>query len=190
MTDTSVPRGGLPGGSGASPARRHRRSRCGRPLAALAVAIGSLGALAAPASAGVAQVRGDAFYDEDGSVCGTTPPAGYGEFTSLPPLAMSGDLDGCLWTLAGPSRTTPSGVFLETGQEVFVGTLADGDIGTFATTYRFESKWDSAGQEIHGRCQHPIVDGSGTGGLEGVTGRLFFKDAPPNYPYRGHLTFD
>jgi hypothetical protein len=51
------------------------------------------------------------------------------------------------------------------GEEIFVGTL-DGEDGTFTTTYKFESKWDpdvSTGSEVHGRCQHKIVEGSGTG---------------------------
>ena len=45
--------------------------------------------------------------------------------------------------------------------------------------------------EIFGRCQHPIVAGSGTGVFEGVTGRLDFKDdiAAGNFPYRGHFKF-
>jgi hypothetical protein len=39
--------------------------------------------------------------------------------------------------------------------------------------------------------QHPIVEGSGTGILEGVTGRLYFKDdvEAGTFPYRGHLQF-
>ena len=45
--------------------------------------------------------------------------------------------------------------------------------------------------EILGRCQHPIVAGTGTGVFEGVTGRLDFKDVVeiPNYSYRGHFKF-
>ena len=64
--------------------------------------------------------------------------------------------------------------------------------GTFATTYKFESKWDpdvSTGSEVHGRCQHPIVAGSGTGGFEGATGRVDFKDevtTGQNF-YWGHI---
>ena len=60
--------------------------------------------------------------------------------------------------------------------------------------YRFESKWDpdvSSGVEVRGRCQHPIVEGSGTGGFEGVSGRLDFKDIigdPVTYVYRGHIS--
>jgi hypothetical protein len=141
-------------------------------------------AVAAPASAAMDQVRGDASYD----TCGA-PPDGYEDFTSIDPLVMRGDLEGCLWTKAGPSRSTPSGVFLEQGWEVFVGTYRGGEPGTFETTYRFESKWDVTGEEIFGRCQHPILAGSGTGGFEGVGGRIFFKDEPPTYYYRGHLTF-
>jgi hypothetical protein len=47
------------------------------------------------------------------------------------------------------------------------------------------------GAEIFGRCQHPIVNGSGEGVFSGVTGRLDMKDdiEAGNYPYRGHLKF-
>ena len=48
-------------------------------------------------------------------------------------------------------------------------------------------------QEVFGRCQHPIVDGSGTGVFDGVSGRLDFKDviseSGVNSPMMGHLRF-
>jgi hypothetical protein len=42
---------------------------------------------------------------------------------------------------------------------------------------------------IFERCQHPIVEGSGAGIYEGVSGRLDFKNdvEAGNYPYKGHL---
>ena len=63
--------------------------------------------------------------------------------------------------------------------------------------FRFEGKFEGCdngafvGAEIFGRCQHPIVDGSGEGVFEGVSGRLDFKDDVElvNFPYRGHLQF-
>ena len=104
---------------------------------------------------------------------------------------MSGSLDGCLYTKVITPKETPSGVYLESGEEVFVGSLDGGPVGTFATTYKFESKFDpSTGAEVKGRCHHPIAEGSGTGGLEGATGRLDFKDiigTPVTYVYRGHI---
>jgi hypothetical protein len=79
--------------------------------------------------------------------------------------------------------------YRETGTELFVAS--DGT-GTFETTYRFEAKCedvDTLSGEIFGRCQHPIVEGSGTGIYEGVSGHLFFKDdvEAGNFPCRGHL---
>ena len=61
-----------------------------------------------------------------------------------PGLRMSGSLEGCMYTNIDTQHDNgaPSGVYLETGREVFVGTLDGGPVGTFATTYRFESKWD------------------------------------------------
>jgi hypothetical protein len=66
-------------------------------------------------------------------------------------------------------------------------------VGTFATTYKFTSKWDpdaSTGSEVHGRCEHPIVADSGTGGFAGATGRVDFKDdvTTGEFLYRGHIS--
>ena len=66
--------------------------------------------------------------------------------------------------------------------------------GTFRTTYRFEAKYEDVANlagEIFGRCQHPIVEGSGTGIFEGVSGRLDFKDEVESgtFLYRGHLRY-
>jgi hypothetical protein len=45
--------------------------------------------------------------------------------------------------------------------------------------------------EIFGRCKHPIVEGSGTGIYEGVSGQLFFKDnvETGTFSSRGHLRY-
>ena len=104
-------------------------------------------------------------------------------------MVMTGDLEGCWYTNIETARTTPSGMYLETGAEIFVGSLNGGPVGTFTTTYRFEAKFAPDGSEIHGRCQHPIVDGSGTGGFEGASGRLNFKDIVETgeYRYKGHI---
>ena len=137
------------------------------------------------------QISGRAVYDVSGSIC-PAPPSGYADFVSYPGLVLSGSLQGCWYTKVDSSKTTPSGVYLETGREVFVGSLNGGPIGVFATTYKFESKF-SGSTEIFGRCQHPLVAGSGTGGFAGATGRLDYKDIvadPSNiyYLYRGHIS--
>ena len=107
---------------------------------------------------------------------------------------MTGSLEGCCYTKVATARDngTPSGVYQERGEEVFVGSLDGGPEGMFATTYKFTSKWDpdvSTGSEVHGRCQHPIVEGSGTGGFDGATGRADFKDevTTGEFFYRGHI---
>jgi hypothetical protein len=106
-------------------------------------------------------------------------------------LVLEGDLEGCLYTFVQTAVCTPGGAYIETGEEMFV---ANGDGSTFSTTYRFEAKFndcnDFSGQ-INGRCQHPIVDGSGTGSFEGVKGRLDFRDDLVNdvAVYRGQLKF-
>ena len=112
-------------------------------------------------------------------------------------INMTGDLTGCHYVFIEDYECSPSGTYRETGWEYFVGTYK-GEAGTFRTTYRFESKYEGCaadgaplGAEILGRCQHPIVKGSGDGVFEGVTGRLDFKDdiEAGNFPYRGHLKF-
>ena|SRR5215210_243789 len=106
-------------------------------------------------------------------------------------ILMTGDLQGCLYTSIETAQNSPSGTYRETGTELFVGSLR-GVAGTFETTYRFTAKYEDVNNpatEIFGRCQHPIVEGSGIGIFEGVTGRLDLKDdiEAGNFPYGGHL---
>ncbi|HWI01693.1 MAG TPA: hypothetical protein VNT27_15305, partial [Propionibacteriaceae bacterium] len=124
--------------------------------------VGLMVALAAPGGAATNQLSGVAVFDTVG-VC-PDPPTGYEDFTSLPPLVMTGSLEGCWYTkiLTTKDNGAPSGIYQERGEEVFVGSLDGGPEGTFATTYKFTSKWDpdaSTGSEVHGRCEHPIVAG-------------------------------
>ena len=156
-------------------------------LTSITLALGMLGALSVPAHAASNQISGRAFIDTAGAC--PAPPAGYDDF---PPIVMTGSLTGCWYTKILSSKQTSSGVYLETGQEIFVGSLNGGAEGTFGTTYRFESKWDpdaATGTEIRGRCQHPIV--TGTDDFAGATGRVDFKDiigVPVTYVYRGHIS--
>ncbi|GGK36684.1 hypothetical protein GCM10008955_33120 [Deinococcus malanensis] len=136
------------------------------------------------------QISGRGVFDESGSIC-PGPPSIYADFVDYLPIVLSGSLQGCWYTKVDTSKETPSGVYLETGREVFVGSLNGGPSGVFAMTYKFEGKFDPAtGTQVHGRCQHPLVAGSGTGGFAGATGRLNFKDivADGSYIYRGHIS--
>ena len=160
--------------------------------ALLGVAMGFLVAmgLVAPANAaGTTQISGSGYYHV--TECGA-PPTGFADFT---PLVLHGSLEGCLYTdvLSFKFHEAPSGIYIERGRELIVASLNGGLPGTFMTTYQFESKWapDAAtGVEVKGRCQHPIVEGSGTGGLAGAEGRLDFKDEVSTglFFYRGHIT--
>jgi hypothetical protein len=143
---------------------------------------------------GICPVVGRGYYDSSGATCPAAPPDGYKDYTSYPPIALTGSLEGCLYIKvdAFTDHGAPSGVYLEQGREVFVGSLNGGARGLFTTTYKFESKWDpdiATGQQVKGRCQHPIVAGSGTGGFAGATGRLDFKDvvSDGSILYRGHI---
>ena len=159
-----------------------------RRLALLGMLMGALlgtGLMAPASAAGTMQLGGDAVFDT--TVC-DSPPEG---FMSYPGLRLTGSLEGCLYTGVVDSQFTPSGGYIETGHEMFVGSLNDGATGTFTTNYRFQGKYEADFTvEIHGRCQHPITAGSGTDAFAGVTGRLNFKDDVDNatFYYRGHLT--
>ena len=116
------------------------------------------------------------------------PPAAFA-------LRLTGDFTGCLYVFINDYECSPSGTYREVGREYFVGTY-NGQAGTFWTTYRFEAKYEDCdggplGAEIFGRCQHPIVEGSGTGVFNGVSGQINFKDdiEAGNFPYRGQLRF-
>ena len=144
------------------------------------------------ASAATTQISGVGFFDA--GAC-PAPPTGYEDFITYPGIAMHGSLEGCWYTKVVTSKDngTPSGVYQERGEEVFVGSLDGGPEGTFTTTYKFSSKWEpdvTNGSEVRGRCEHPIVAGSGTGGFEGASGRLDFKDdvLTGDYFWRGHIS--
>ncbi|NND07165.1 MAG: hypothetical protein HKN87_12370 [Saprospiraceae bacterium] len=108
-------------------------------------------------------------------------------------IQLDGDLVGCLLVFVESAECSPSGTYIEQGEEYFMGTF-NGEEGTFRTSYRFEAKWEDCpalSGEIFGRCQHPIQRESGTGVFAGVSGRLDFKDNVETgaLPYRGHLRY-
>ena len=147
--------------------------------------------LAAPAAlaGGATQISGVGFFDERDACDSASVGADFA-------VIMTGDLDGCLYTFVETSESSPSGTYRETGTELFVASEGAGteEQSQFETTYRFEAKFEDPtdpSTEIFGRCQHPIVEGSGTGIYEGVTGIVFFKDdvEAGNLPYRGHLQY-
>ena len=144
-------------------------------------------AVQAAAGAGATVVRGDQLLAGAGNCLGADA------FT----YRMAGDLVGCWYTDSGDVRNeTPSGVVTVSGTEHFVGCLnTNGNqtcdlgepTGTFNTTYTFTAKYAATGDEIHGRCHHPII--SGTGGFLGASGELSFTDIPSEgrFPYHGPI---
>lgn len=146
--------------------------------------ITALAAIASPAgAAGNTQFSGTGVLDANGDCTEIASP--------FPAIKMSGDLVGCWYTTTYEVvQETPSGVYMERGTETFIGCLADGTTcGTFSTTYKYTAKFAPDGAQMHGRCQHPIVPGSGTGDFEGISGRVDFKDDIENkvFNYRGHF---
>jgi hypothetical protein len=136
---------------------------------------------------GATQISGIGYFALVGEC---TDPEGVGSDFAL---IMTGAFTGCHYVFVESARCSPGGAYFETGTETFVGTY-NGQAGTFETTYRFEAKYLDCPNlvgEVNGRCQHPIVDGSGTGVFEGVRGRFNLKDDVDagNFPYKGHLSF-
>jgi len=158
-------------------------------LVLFALVAGLMAVFAPQAGATTNQLSGVGIFDATGAC--PKPPAGFEDFT----MVMTGSLEGCWYTdiIGTKDNGTPSGLYQERGEEVFVGSLDGGPVGTFSTTYKFTSKWNpdvSTGSEVRGRCEHPIGAGSGSGGFAGATGRVDFKDdvATGEYIYRGHIS--
>ena len=159
-------------------------------FAYLLVVILTLLALSTPSSAlaaGATQFSGIAYWPGTGQC---TDPEGSGASYAV---VMTGDLQGCHYSFVETATCTSSGAYNETGNEIFVGQY-NGQFGTFRTTYRFTAKYNNCTdfKELQGRCQHPIIDGSGTGVFEGMTGRLDMRDntiagVALDFSYRGHL---
>ena len=148
-----------------------------------------LGCSALPASAGTTQVSGIGVFN---NAC--QPPAGSlpADLGDYPPIDLSGSLDGCWYTYVSKSQFNPGGTYQEKGTEIFVGCLNGTTCGTFETTYTFTGKYVDVtfAQEIHGRCEHSIV--GGTGGFAGAKGVILFKDDVVNlkFDYRGHISLE
>ena len=106
-------------------------------------------------------------------------------------LIMTGDLEGCHYIFIESASCSPGGAYTERGTETFVGTY-NGVPGTFRTTYLFTGTYKDCANlvgEIAGRCQHPLIPGSGEGVFEGVIGRIDMQDdiETGSFPYRGHF---
>jgi hypothetical protein len=119
---------------------------------------------------------------------------------SLGTYEMTGDLVGCWYTdTFAADRFAPSGTAGFHGTEHFVGCVdvnGDGNCsatdpwGTFHTTFTFSAKFDAAGNEIHGRCHHPVIGGSGA--FADIHGVINFHDnvgAVVTADYSGPLSF-
>jgi hypothetical protein len=155
-------------------------------LAARATVAAMLLALALPAAVGAAS-NGAVAVSGVQRAYGTCGDQGDG-------YEMRGDLQGCWWiTEFNPNpRFDDKHNGRATGTELFVGWIGD-RYGSFETTFQYTAKMDGpwlSSAEIHGRCHHPIVAGTGKGDFAGITGEISFKDVldgpdSPNYPYWG-----
>lgn len=137
---------------------------------------------------GAKQISGIGFFAAPGACTG--PQAQEASYI----LTLTGDLSGCHYVFIETSRCLQSGAYYESGTETFVGTY-EGQLGTFTTNYVFTAKYADCTTftgETAGRCQHPFIDGSGTGVFLGLKeARFDMKDdvEAENFPYRGHLLF-
>jgi hypothetical protein len=160
--------------------KRKKRASLFGATAVLVVAI-ALPAGAAAAGSGAVVVRGIQL------AYGTCGPNSDG-------YQMTGDLEGCWWiTEFDPQSPESRHNLRATGTEHFDGRIGSLE-GTFDTFFQYTAKFDGpwvSSAEIHGRCHHPIVAGSGTGDFAGITGQLSFHDGvdvdPPYYPYWGSV---
>ena len=91
--------------------------------------------LTTPASAAMDQISGVGVFDTENQ-CNDAVESDFSDWT----MVLTGDLDGCWYTNVETARTTPSGVYLETGEEIFVGSLNGGPVGTFTTTYKIRGQ--------------------------------------------------
>lgn len=162
--------------------RAHRVASITAALTALTLAI-----LAMPTTAGTTQISAVGVFNDACQPPIGAPPANLGDY---PPIDLSGSLVGCWYTYVSASRLNPSGTYIEQGTELFVGCLNGTTCGTFETTYTFTGKYTDATftEEIHGRCEHAVVDG--TGDFAGVKGAIKFKDDVVNLKFdiRGHIS--
>ncbi len=134
---------------------------------------------------GATQISGIGAYDLTGEC---DDPEGDGSSYNL---TMTGDLEGCHYVFIETASCTAGGAYTERGTETFVGSY-NGAAGTFRTTYLFTATYRDCANfvgEIAGRCQHPLIAGSGEGVFEDVTGRLDMQDdlETGKFPYRGHF---
>ena len=166
------------------------------PRLGVLVALGAVLAIVAvqaASGAGAVIVRGDQLVLPSPNSCPAEPGTVDGG-TYL----MRGDLVGCWYTdvfNVTQQKNNPGGAFKASGMEHFEGCLnTDGDdscagerTGRFNTTFTFTAKIDPTIGEIHGRCHHPIVSGSGV--FAGASGVISFKDIPPEgrFPYHGNI---
>lgn len=134
--------------------------------------------ISTPVSAGgMTQVSWTAVYDGN-----SDDPGHCDELESILTLELiEGDLIGCWYTTDASSTMTRSGVIHERGTETFIGEWNRQPV-EFDTVYRFTGKFDADGNEVHGRCHHPIVGGD-------VDGRIGFTNdvETGEFYYRGHL---
>ena len=122
-------------------------------------------------------MRGDQLIAGTSTSCPGAPEGTY---------RMAGDLIGCWFTDEfNVVQENPGGGFEASGTEHFQGCLDTNHNGScgvgepsgrFDTTFTFTAKFAPSGDEIHGRCHHPII--GGTGAFTGASGELSFKDIP------------
>ena len=165
-----------------------RRLTISATLTILALISAVLAAPFPPRVEGAKQISGIGYYAEPGAC---TDSEGGGSSYNL---TLTGSLSGCHYVFVEAAQCTPGGAYKESGYEIFVGKY-DGQPGTFKTTYLFTAKYldcPNLAGEVTGRCQHPFVNGSGTGVFEGIReARLDMRDdiGAGNFPYRGHILF-
>ncbi len=136
---------------------------------------------------GIASPAGAGDSEREIEVSGVGIPGGpedYGcdELPAHYVILMTGDIEGCIYGITlSDQYEEESGEYQSRDHETFIGTL-DGLSGSWEMDEAYWAVFDTeTGDQLSGRCEHPIIEGSGTGDFATADGELRFVDNVENH---------
>lgn len=126
--------------------------------------------LAAPAAAG----DGEMEIKVSGSIDWSTSCTAYdADYT----FGLQGDITGCVYGwLISEEYNEETGEYQSRDHEIWDVSVA-GMSGSWESNESFYAGYDPAtGDQLWGGCEHPIIEGSGTGDFANVDGEVIFVD--------------
>ncbi len=143
--------------------------------------------VSATALLGIASPAGAGDSEREIKVSGVGYPGGPGdngcnEMGADYTIFMTGDIEGCVYgIILSEQYEEESGEYQSRDHETFIGTL-DGLSGSWEMDEAFWAVFDTeTGDQLSGRCEHPIIEGSGTGDFATADGELRFVDNVENH---------